>query len=164
MPFKPTTLVCLHCGTTFEGVVRVKGRGRYCTRRCAGLAQNKPSVANRFWPKVDKGGPVPPRLPDLGPCWLWTGSKLDAGYGYMQTANKRVLAHRVSYELAHGGIPERMVIDHLCERTSCVNPRHLEPVTQLVNFLRSKRWRRPERARLIDPTSTCRACRARHVS
>jgi len=74
-------------------------------------------------------------------CWNWTASV--GGHGYGQFSVKKdgkwgpQLAHRVSYELHIGPIPEGLQIDHLCRNKSCVRPDHLEPVTQRVNILRS---------------------------
>lgn len=101
-----------------------------------------------FWRKVNKDGPVPEYRPDLGPCWIWTGATDDAGYGRSTTGSKgrTGLAHRIAFELLIGPIPEHLPhIDHLCRVTSCVNPAHLEPVTQAEN-------NRRERAALGYPT------------
>ena len=99
------------------------------------------SPEDRFWVKVDKNGPVPAARPDLGPCWLWTGTKLPKGYGsFYYLAGRRAYAHRFAYELLVGPIPaDRPQIDHLCRVTSCVNPTHLEPVTNRENTLRGLR-------------------------
>ena len=69
-------------------------------------------------------------------CWLWMASRNTAGYGRMQFNYKHHVAHRLSWELHVGPIPDGLVIDHLCRNTSCVNPAHLEPVTDRVNILR----------------------------
>lgn len=93
----------------------------------------------RFWGKVNKNGTVPIYAPHLGPCWEWDSHTKD-GYGYFSISSNsgRSLrpAHRLSYELAKGEIPEGLVIDHLCRVRHCVNPDHLEPVTDKVNILR----------------------------
>lgn len=68
-------------------------------------------------------------------CLLWLGSKNENGYGVTTIHSKRVLAHRLSWELENGPIPEGLVIDHLCRVTSCVNPKHLRVVTSRVNVL-----------------------------
>lgn len=73
-------------------------------------------------------------------CWLWTGTKSGKGYGKMRlSVNQRrqmVLAHRFSYEHFISKIEDGKVIDHLCRNRSCVNPHHLEPVTNRQNILR----------------------------
>ena len=97
---------------------------------------------NRFWSKVDK----------TDHCWLWTGATSTSGYGYFSTGGQRFSAHRFSYLLAHGGIPEGLVVDHLCHgwdenckaegnscpHRACLNPDHLEAVTERVNILRGR--------------------------
>lgn len=95
-------------------------KGRTYTRR---------PIEDRFWPKVQK----------TDDCWLWTASKTRQGYGCISTGGQRgghLMAHRVSWELANGPIPEGLHIDHLCRRPSCVNPAHLEPVTVAENTRR----------------------------
>ena len=68
-------------------------------------------------------------------CWVWQASKSKAGYGFFHD-KKLMGAHRWAYSHFVGEIPSGLVIDHLCKNTSCVNPVHLEAVTQQVNFLR----------------------------
>lgn len=73
--------------------------------------------------------------PNTG-CWLWTGAINSGGYSNMKHGDKYTCAHRVSYEFYRGPIPEGMVVDHLCRVKSCVNPSHMEIVTQRTNVLR----------------------------
>ena len=107
------------------------------------------SVEERFWAKVDKSGPVPQHRLDLGPCWLWTGSRGAGKPGYSSYGHtsfekksdgkwKQEYVHRISFWIAHGRWPKKD-IDHLCRNTICVNPRHLEDVTTLENLLRAPR-------------------------
>lgn len=75
------------------------------------------------------------RIAESG-CWAWLGAVNDDGYGRVNLAGKNKHAHRVSYELAKGPIPEGLVLDHLCKVRCCINPDHLEPVTIKENLAR----------------------------
>lgn len=69
-------------------------------------------------------------------CWLWLGTITPNGYGIYHYKGTRQSAHRAVYETKVGPIPEGFVIDHLCRNRACVNPDHLEPVTQKTNVNR----------------------------
>lgn len=71
-------------------------------------------------------------------CWRWTASLDPKGYGQVYFNGKVRRAHRVSYEIYRGPIPEGLQLDHLCRVRSCVNPAHLEPVTCRENLLRGQ--------------------------
>ncbi|MFI1942236.1 HNH endonuclease signature motif containing protein [Streptomyces purpureus] len=73
-----------------------------------------------------------------GACWLWTKALDRHGYAEIKIDRRHYLAHRVSYELFVGPIPPGLVIDHLCRVRSCLNPAHLEPVTNRENVLRGE--------------------------
>jgi hypothetical protein len=83
----------------------------------------------RFWEKVDRG--------DDDSCWTWLAGTC-RGYGKFRPGGSRpcVMAHRFAYELLIGPIPPGLVIDHLCRNPSCVNPAHMEPVTNAENVMR----------------------------
>lgn len=114
------------------------------------------TTTERFWLKVDKGGPVPIERPDLGPCWQW-GAGTVHGYGIFnipatETQPKRsVNAHRWAYEQFVDPIPDGFEAEHLCHTVDlehcdggntchhrlCVNyERHIEAVSKAVNRLR----------------------------
>lgn len=100
------------------------------------------TMEKRFWARVDKHGPVPPARPDLGPCWLWTGSTSSGGrYGRIRVSGGRSSqVHVVSYQWAGGVVPSEWDVDHLCHTTLCVRPEHLEAVTHRENVRRGLGW------------------------
>ena len=87
------------------------------------------AATKRFekWFRVDESG-----------CWLWLGHPQPNGYGNISIYDQVYKAHRVSYRLYKGPIPDGLTIDHLCRVTLCVNPDHLEAVTMRENVLRGR--------------------------
>jgi hypothetical protein len=71
-------------------------------------------------------------------CWTWTAGQNSAGYGIMEDKAHRYLAHRWAYERFRGPIPAGLTIDHLCRNRLCVNPEHMEAVTNRENILRGE--------------------------
>jgi len=70
-------------------------------------------------------------------CWVWKGFTTPNGYSHSKLNGVRKLAHRFSYEIFKGEIPEGYQIDHLCKVRHCINPDHLEAVTPQENIARS---------------------------
>lgn len=107
----------------------------------------RPTTTDRFWAKVKKSDA----------CWEWQGGRLPHGYGRIVISRKEgaVRAHRFSWELHFGPIPDGMVICHRCDNPPCVRPDHLFVGTQSDNMrdcvnkgrLRipepGSRWRKP---------------------
>lgn len=137
MATKEINRICEYCGNQFSLPKVARGRGRFCTRRCANRA-NRGSAPERFWSKVNTNGPIPEQRPDLGPCWLWTRG-MAKGYGHFSVIGQpHIGAHVWAYRTMVGPIPNGLEIDHLCRVRHCVNPTHLEPVTKRENVLRGE--------------------------
>jgi HNH endonuclease len=88
----------------------------------------------RFWPKVNKRGPL--TVPRLGRCWQWIGGRNRDGYSTFGLDGSHTSGHRFSWELHNGPVPKGKELDHLCGNLLCVRPSHLEPVTHRENMLR----------------------------
>lgn len=85
---------------------------------------------DRFWKKINK----------KDDCWVWTAGQDGHGYGMFFDSVKKVnvKAYRWSYENFIGLVPNNLQLDHLCRNRICVNPNHLEPVTQQENIKRGE--------------------------
>lgn len=137
--------------------------------------KGRPTPADRFWPKVNKNGPVPESRPDLGPCWLWLARLNNKGYGEFSFDGRPQCAHRISFRLVVGAIPDGLELDHLCRIPACVNPAHLEPVTHQENIRRGLPAQLsaacPKGHALVEPNlyvsrrgaRTCRQCAMRRA-
>lgn len=133
---RPDHKDCAICGV--QMTISSLGRERvYCSDRCK-------------WRSRPAG---PPRLTavqrwhskyEIQPsgCWLWMAGDVENCYGLFYHEGTTKIAHRVGYELLVGPIPEGLVLDHLCRVRRCVNPAHLEPVTQSENMVRSNNYER----------------------
>lgn len=140
---------CVFCNASFlvwPSKVE-EGKGRFCSTACArSYAGNERRIdaSKRFWTYVHK----------TPSCWLWTGAKNDYGYGVFNTGRQSTLAHRFAYEMLVGPIPQGLVIDHVlangCTNTNCVNPAHLEAVTQVENIRRSRPRKTPQRLLTLE--------------
>ena len=138
-PVARNARTCEGCGATFTLRPNASRAQRFCSKSCANSRpRRRTPEAERFWPKVDKDGPVPAHAPELECCWLWAYAYLnDNGYGQFSLTGRRlVLAHDWAWEQEHGPVPVGLELDHLCRNRACVRPSHLEAVTRAVNAQR----------------------------
>jgi len=86
----------------------------------------KKSLAERFASHVDRNGPIPPHLPELGPCHIWTGALNDSGYGWFKVDHVvgSTRAQRVAFFLKHGRWPIPCALHH-CDNRPCVRSDHI---------------------------------------
>ena len=110
---------------TFESPRILAGTGGTTRKASPDMPQARPAV-ERFQEKYSVN-------PDTG-CWEWTACLHDGGYGLLNVGGRMVRAHRFSYELHVGPIPDGLVLDHLCRNRACCNPEHLNPCTRGENL------------------------------
>jgi hypothetical protein len=125
-----------------ETLVRIENALRIHSGNAWSVPGNIPIYWHRFWSKVKFGGD--------NECWVWQrntvkvkGRPSSSGYGLFKLDGKTRKAHRVSYELVFGAIPNGLQVLHLCDNPPCVNPVHLFVGTNHDNVLDSmKKGRR----------------------
>lgn len=85
-----------------------------CLYKQIANAKVQKKIPERFWKYVEK----------QEGCWIWKACKHN-GYGTFKVNGTQMFAHRYSYELHKGSIPEGMFVCHTCDNPECTNPNHL---------------------------------------
>jgi len=123
--------LCTEFGCSSPSISRGLCGAHYARDKRAGLfldvRRSEAPIEERFFRQIEK----------TDSCWIWKGRLVGKGYGSIGLGGKgakQVLAHRLSYEIHKGQIPEGMVIMHSCDNPRCVNPDHLEAGTQSQNI------------------------------
>jgi len=138
---KMDTKACIQCGALMSRQPRLStvewNAKKLCSVKCRGdnrhyESSQRPGIT--LAERVLMGCHPEP----MSGCWLWVRVVGKQGYGRLTVDGRRTAAHRASYEAFVGPIPPALVIDHLCATACCVNPDHLEAVTNAENIRRGR--------------------------
>lgn len=112
----PAAIVCAYCERPLSPY-QIAQQFRCCSRQCGNKGRTRPA-SERFWRFVEPGEG----------CWEWRGTRMLTGYGQIRSGGKDtrwMYAHRLSWEVHFGPIPEGMKVCHRCDNPPCVRPDHL---------------------------------------
>ena len=144
LPSQPSTAGAKYPPGARQAVVRSTSTTRQsgvCECGCGQRTSVVKGTPNRFVLGHHGRKPLPTaadlraRTIEADGCWVWQGGKRN-GYGRVLIHGQARQAHRVMYELVHGPVDPKLHIDHLCRNRACINPEHLEAVTETVNIRR----------------------------
>lgn len=111
------------------------GARTYCSRACyRAYHQQQYRSSDFFWQRVKIG--------DSTECWPWEKGRDGHGYGAVWNGTRLIKTHRRAYELAHGPIPEGMLVCHTCDNPPCCNPAHLWIGTTYQNAMDREKKKR----------------------
>lgn len=116
-------LKCSTCKKEFKAYKSniKRGNGKYCSKQCNNERTNPKEF---FFKNIS--------YKNINDCWIWQGRKDKDGYGIMWN-KKATKAHRYSYEIHFGQIPNNLIICHKCDNPGCVNPKHIYAGTHSDN-------------------------------
>lgn len=119
------TLICKNChkGMSVTAYQAIRG-AKFCCRACK-TEYYRSEYLERFMDNVSTG--------TSDECWIWHGTIRADGYGQIKSNDRLWTAHRLSYTIHVGHIPEGKIVLHKCDVPLCVNPHHLVCGTTLDN-------------------------------
>jgi endogenous inhibitor of DNA gyrase (YacG/DUF329 family) len=138
---------CRQCGAAFE--YWAARAHPFCSKRCY-VAHLRAATPETFWASLHESALAPAACPDMGQCWLWTGSTYSNGYGIVSYGGQRYLAHRLAWELTYGPPPADLLVLHHCDVRPCCNPVHLYVGTGTDN--NNDMWSRGRRTHSVRLT------------
>lgn len=120
-------VICQNCNIEFK--CKIWKEQKYCSRKCVYQKQTKSLIEKYEMYIIKNPGDQ---------CWSWKGHTAHGGYGMTSNNNKGLRAHRASWILHNGEIPEGMFVLHHCDNPICSNPKHLFLGTQKDNICDAK--------------------------
>lgn len=109
------------------------------------------NIEDRFMEKV-----MP--VTEMPGCWIWDACRLPSGYGKFGIGRRTFLAHRISYQLFRGPVPDHICVLHRCDLPCCVNPGHLFLGTNADNTQDMI-----DKGRLVSPLAKRSCCKHGHA-
>ena len=115
--------ICQKCGDEYHPILGREDTSLFCSMKCAAGHGNRARWA-KAPPAIDRFEKKYIPEPNTG-CWLWTATGDEKGYGHFRYKGRPQKAHRASWMLHRGEIPDGMLVCHHCDTPACVNPDHL---------------------------------------
>jgi len=119
---------CIVCNVEMKFIDGRSRSKKYCSIACLNKMRSQTRIKKL---RKDTKIPIEQRLYNriietTAGCWEWQGARNNKGYGQVGLERKIILAHRASWTVTNGPIPENLIVRHICDNPPCINPNHLE--------------------------------------